>query len=282
MKQNAKFIFIIILFLWNSFCLAQTSGALNTSSTSLEYSLRRFWEKSFITYESLMGVSAGKEDESEFEGKIDYDEAMSGSMINSLELGYKLGKNVSASIVGVWNIRQPDEEAGAFQALDPYAKIRFDEVIEVGNFELASDLRIGAPVSPESREMKRVTTIGTEQEIEYRFGKSDVRFEMEIYFQYNVHSVDSQFDDVEARFEPALFYDFNDKTYARVSYESKMHHERHDDLALIDNRQPTLQSGVGWKMLKNKLNIYPYMDLNLRTPSTKRALYGASIAWDIH
>lgn len=231
-----------------------------------------------------MGFSNAKDVESDFEGKIDYDEALSGGMINALEVGYEIGDDVFTSVVGTWYMRasSSEEKEEAFEALDPYAKLAFNEVIEQGNFELSSDLRVGAPVSRESREGKREVTIGSEQEIEYQFGKSPFKFEMELYVQYNVHTTDSEVDDFELRYEPAIIYGFSDSTYARVSYESQMYHERHDDLVLIDNRQPTLQSGIGWYFLKKKLNIYPFVDLNLKVPATKSALYGAQVAWAIH
>ena len=261
---------------------AQSTNTTNFSKSQLDLSWKRIWEKMFVNYESLVGVSSGKEDESEFEGKIDYDEALSGAMINALEVGYDLKEEVTASVVGTWNMKPGAEEGEAFEPLDPYAKVSFTEVVEKGNFELSSDLRVGAPVSRESREGKRIVTIGSEQEVEYQFGKSPFKFEMEVYLQYNVHASDDGFDDIELRYEPAMLYSISDTSYARMAYESGMHHERHDDLILIDNREPTLQSGIGWILLKKKLDIYPFVDINLTEPSTKTALYGAQIAWAIH
>lgn len=145
---------------------AQSTGVLNTSTSSMNQSWKRIWEKTIVNYESLMGVSNAEDVESEFEGKIDYDEALSGGMINALEVGYEIGDDVYGSVVGMWYMRPGSEEAEAFEALDPYAKIAFNEVIERGNFELSSDLRLGLPVSKESREGKRVVTIGSEQEID--------------------------------------------------------------------------------------------------------------------
>ena len=275
-------LFVFVLFSYSFHAGAQSSALINTTSGTIDFSLKKVWENMFVNYENLMGVSAAKEDESEFEGKIDYDEALSGGIINALEMGYKINEDAKASLVGTWNVRPGAEEGEGFEALDPYTKISFADVIESGNFELSSDLRIGHPVSRESQESKKVVTLGSEHEIEYQFGKSDFKFEMEIYFQYNIHSSDENFSDLELRYEPAIIYSFSDTSYSRVSYESQMRHERHDDLTLIDNREATLQSGVGWFLLNRKLNFYPFVDLNLKEPGTKTALYGAQIAWAIH
>lgn len=261
--------------------IAQTSASVtNTSTTTIDFPWKSIFKRMEINFKNLSGVSAAQEDESEFEGQIDYDEALTSQMLNELAIGYKVTDYMTASVVTVWNYRPGQEEGEAFEPLDPYLMLAFDEIYEKGNFSFSTDLRVGAAVSRESKESDRIVALGSEQEIEYDFGKTPFSFEMEIFFQYNVHRADDGFDDVQVRFEPAIFYDFTDKFYSRVSYESKMYHERHEELALIDNREPTIQSGIGWKPSK-KLNIYPFMDLNLREPGTKNALYGAQIDWAI-
>lgn len=256
---------------------AQTNSApLNTSTRSLDIPWKSLFKKMRVAYKSMIGVSAQTEDESEFEGKIDYDEAMSSQMMNELAVGYQVNAAMVASLVGVWSLRSSAEKGQRFEPLDPYLKLAFDDLYENGNFGFSTDLRIGAPMSRESKEAERIVAIGSEQEIEYQFGKSPVSFEMEIFFQYNVHKNYTDTKDVEVRYEPAFLYGFNDKFYGRLAYESHMHHERHGSLALIDNREPTIQSGFGWQP-NSKLNLYPFMDLNLTEPGTKNALYGVQL-----
>lgn len=275
-------VFLIPLFsapsLW-----AQSSSVTNTSSTDLSYQLGRFVERLEMNYKNLSAFSTQGEDESEYEGKIDYDEAPTGRMLNELEVGYRLNKDTIASIVGVWSFQpQADrsEETQVFEVLDPYAKFTFEGVIEKGNFELSSDLRIGAPVARESREAQKVVSFGTEQEIEYQFGKTPWSFELELFFQYNVQNTSENHNDLDVRYEPAFMYAFTDKIYGRLGYESQMRHERHEKLMLVDNREPAAQVGLGW-LASRKLEIYPFVDVNLTEPGTKTALYGALVAWNI-
>lgn len=254
----------------------------NTSTSSINYQVRRFVESMEIMYKNLSAFSTQQEDESEFEGKIDYDEAPTGRMLNELQMGYRFSDKFLTSIVGVWSVQpQADasEETRIFEVLDPYAKFSFDGVFERGNFEFSTDLRIGVPASRESLESKKVVSFGSEQEIEYQFGNSPWSFETELYLQYNIQRTE-QHNVLDFRFEPAFMYSFTDTVYGRLGYESQMRHERHDKLRLIDNREPALQGGVGWQISK-KLEIYPFMDLNLREPGTKQALYGALVAWNL-
>lgn len=280
--KKKSLVFLISLFsafpLWS-----QSSSASNTSTTNLGYQFRRFVESIEMSYKSLSAFSTQSEDESEYEGKIDYDEAPTGRMLNELQTGYRLNKKTLASVVAVWSFQpQADksEETQTFEMLDPYAKFSFDGVIEKGDFELSSDFRIGAPVARESRESKKIVSFGSESEIEYQFGKTPLSFEMEIFFQYNVQNSAEGHNDVDVRFEPAFMYSFIDTVYGRLGYESKISNERHGKLTLIDNREPAAQAGVGWQVNK-KLEIYPFVDVNLTQPGTKTALYGALVAWDI-
>lgn len=281
MKKNSA-VFLIsllsVLPVWG-----QSSSASNTSTTNMGYQFRRFVESIEMSYKSLSAFSTQSEDESEYEGKIDYDEAPTGRMLNELQIGKRLNKKTLASIVGVWSFQpQADksEETQTFEMLDPYAKISFEGVIEKGDFELSSDLRLGYPVARESREVRKIVSIGSEQEIEYQFGKTPWSFELELFFQYNVQNTRETHNDFDVRYEPAFMYSFTDKVYGRLGYESQMRHERHDRLMLVDNREPAAQVGVGWQMHK-KLEIYPFLDVNLTQPGTKTALYGALVAWDI-
>lgn len=261
---------------------AQSNIPLNTTTSSLEYQWLRLKENLAVNYKNLSGFSVQKEIESEFEGKIDYDEPPTGRMVNELAIGYKLSNDTIASVVGVWSVRPGNDESegGNLEALDPYLKLAFEGVIERGNFEYSSDLRIGAPVSRESKAGDRIVTIGSEQEFEYQFGKSRFSSELEIYIQYNAHEGQSKYDDFEFRYEPAMLYQISNRTYGRLAYESKMRQERHDKLTIIDNREPAAQIGVGWQINK-QLELFPFMDVNLKEPGTKNALYGALVSWAI-
>lgn len=250
----------------------------NTSSTSLNKSWDKVVERLDLNYRTIFGFSSGEEDENEFEGKIDYDEAPKGRMLNDLEISTDLTKKMSASVVGVWSVQPQQEEMSAIEPLDPYAKLSFDGIIEMGNFEVSTDLRVGAPVSRESQEQKKVASIGSEQEIEYQFGNSRFSMEMELFAQYNIHSEETSYDDFEIRYEPALLYEFSDLLFGRMSYESEMHHERHAALSLIDNREPVIQSGLGWNVNKNLL-VMPFVDTPVNKPSADNLFIGTQIAW---
>lgn len=272
MKRNSA-VFLISLFsvfpLWG-----QSSSVSSTSTTNLGYQFRRFVESMEMSYKSLSAFSTQSEDESEYEGKIDYDEAPTGRMLNELALGKHLNKKTLLSVVGVWSFQpQADksEETQAFEVLDPYAKIHFDAVIQKGDFEISSDLRLGYPVARESREAGKIVSIGSEQEIAYQFGHTSWSFEMELFFQYNVQNSSETHNDLDVRYEPAFMYSFTDKVYGRLGYESQMRHERHTKLMLVDNREPAAQAGVGWQLNK-KLEVYPFVDINLTQPGTKTAL----------
>ncbi len=261
----------------------QSTSVSNTSTMDLGYQFRRFVESMEMSYRSLSAFSTQSEDESEYEGKIDYDEAPTGRMLNELQVGYRLDTKTLASLVGVWSFQpQADrsEETQVFEMLDPYAKISFEEVVEKGNFEFSSDLRLGYPVARESREARKVVSIGSEQEIEYQFGKSPWSFELELFFQYNIQNTNEAHNDLDVRYEPAFMYSFTDGFYGRLGYESQMRHERHDKLMLIDNREPAAQAGVGWQVTR-KLEVYPFVDVNLTEPGTRTALYGALVAWSL-
>lgn len=104
-------------------------------------------------------------------------------MLNELAIGYKLSQSSVASIVGVWSLMpNSSDEVQIFEPLDPYVKVSFDGVFERGNLEYSTDLRLGVPVSRESREENKVTAIGSEQEIEFQFGKTRWSLELELYF----------------------------------------------------------------------------------------------------
>lgn len=263
--------------------LAQSSSVSNTSTMDLGYRFRRFLEGIEIQYNSISAFSTFPKEESEFEGKVDYDESPTGRMLNEIHVGHEIAKHTSASIVGVWTVQpQADEseETKTFEVLDPYAKFSFEEIIERGGFEFSSDFRIGLPASRESKEVRKVVSFGSQQELEYQFGKSPVHIELELYFQYNVQRTQEPHNDVDVRVEPAVFYSFSDKVYSRLSYESKMHHQGDQQLMLVDNNQPAVQAGIGWH-ISRKLEILPYVDINLKEPGTRTALYGAMLAWDI-
>lgn len=245
-----KVIISILLILFHVIAFAQSSVE-NTSTNSLNQSFGKILESLDLRYRTIFGFSNGVEEENEFEGKIDYDEAPKGRMLNDLELSMSLSKQMSASLVGVWSIQPAQEEMSAAEPLDPYAKLSYDGIIEAGHFAVSTDLRLGAPVSHESKEQKKVATLGSEQEIEYQFGNSRFSMEMELYLQYNIHSEETGYDDFEVRYEPAILYDFSDRYFGRISYESEMYHERHSALSLIDNRDPVIQSGIGWNVNKN-------------------------------
>lgn len=233
-----------------------------------------------MRYRTIFGFSNGVEKENEFEGKIDYDEAPKGRMLNDLELSMDLSKKVSASLVGVWSVQPQQEEMNSVEALDPYAKISFDGIIEAGNLEISTDLRVGAPVSNESKEQKKIAAIGSEQEIEYKFGNSRWSMEMELFLQYNVHSEETGYDDFEVRYEPAVLYEISDRLFGRLSYESEMYHERHSALSLIDNREPVVQSGIGWNVNK-KLMVMPFVDTPVNKPAADKLFVGAQLAWSM-
>lgn len=257
---------------------AQSSSVQNTSMASLNQSFGKFLERLDMRYRTIFGFSNGVEEESEFEGKIDYDEAPKGRMLNDLEFSMALSKQISGSLVGVWSIQPAQEEMNAAEPLDPYAKLSVDGIIEAENFEVSSDLRLGAPVSRESKEQKKVAALGSEQEIEYRPGSSRFKMEMEIYLQYNVHSEETGYDDFEVRYEPAILYEFSDRYFSRISYESEMYHERHSALSLIDNRDPVIQSGIGWNVNKN-LMVMPFVDTPVNHPASDKLFVGAQVAW---
>lgn len=261
---------------------AQSTAVTNTSTSTLEYQWARLKESMQIDFKNLSGFSVQQEEEGEFEGKIDYDEPPTGRMLNELAVGYKVSNDVVSSLVGVWSVRPgaSEGEGGTFEVLDPYVKLAFDGVIEKGNFEMSSDLRLGAPVSRESKEGNKIVTIGSEQELEYQFGNSRWSTEVELYFQYNAHKGSTEYSDFEFRYEPALLYELSSKTYARMAYESMMRHERHDKLTLIDNRDPAVQAGIGWHITK-MLEVYPFIDVSVKEPGTKNALYGALVSWSV-
>lgn len=272
----------VVIFHSTNGVFAQSSQSVGTTSTTtLDLPWRSILKKMSISYMNMSGVTPLDEEESEFEGKIDYDEAPASRMLNELGIGYRISEDVTASIVTVWSYNLAQRSGQDFQPLDPYLKVAFADVYEEGNFEYETDFRVGAAMSEESKESKRVVALGSQHEIEYLFGKSPFSFEMELYIQYNVQKTENDFDDLELRFEPALLYQISSKFYGRMSYESQMYHERsNEDLVLVDNEDPTLQSGIGWEASKN-LNIYPFIDLNLSEPGTKNALYGAQIKWAV-
>lgn len=258
--------------------ISSTASAQITSVSSLNRSWGKIAERLDLRYRTILGFSSGEEEENEFEGKIDYDEAPKGRMLNDLELGMDLTKKVSASLVGVWSVQPEQEEMSSVEPLDPYAKLSYDGIIEIGNFEVSTDLRVGAPVSNESKEQKKVATIGSEQEIEYQFGKSRWSMEMELYLQYNIHSEETGYDDFEVRYEPAILYEISDRFFGRMSYESEMYHESNAALSLIDNREPVIQSGVGWNV-NRKLMIMPFVDTPVNSPAVDKLFIGAQLAW---
>ena len=269
---------LAFIFIFASASALAQSNTLGTSTTTLSQSWGKLVERIDMKYRTIFGVSSFQEDENDFEGKIDYDEAPKGRMLNDLEIGMDLSKKMSASLVGVWSIQPKQDEMNQVEALDPYAKLSYDGIIEVGNFEISTDLRVGAPVSRESKEQKKVATIGSEQEIEYQFGKSRFSMEMELYLQYNVHSEETAYVDFEVRYEPALLYDISDRLFGRMSYESEMYHERHSALSLIDNRDPVIQTGIGWNVDK-KFMVMPFVDSPVNEPSSKKLFFGAQLAW---
>lgn len=264
---------LIMLFAANA-----ASAQSTTSTTSMNQTWAKIVERLEVRYRTILGFSNGKEDESEFEGKIDYDEAPKGRMLNDLEFRVDLSKKISASLVGVWSVQPQQEEMNALEALDPYAKLSYDGIIESGNLEVSTDLRVGAPVSNESKEQNKVASIGSEQEIEYQFGKSRWSMEMELFLQYNIHRKETGYDDFEVRYEPAILYELSDQLFGRMSYESEMFHERHSALSLIDNREPVIQSGIGWNVNK-KLTVMPFVDMPVNKPAADKLFIGAQLAW---
>lgn len=272
-KKSLIFAFILV-----SSNVFSQSNPFNTSSTSLNQSWGKIIERLDLRYRTIFGVSSIQEDENDFEGKIDYDEAPKGRMLNDLELSMALSEKISASVVGVWSVQPEQDETNSIEPLDPYAKLSYDGIIEVGNFEVSTDFRVGSPVSRESKQQKKVASIGSEQEIEYQFGKSRFSMEMELYLQYNVHSEVTGYDDFEVRYEPALLYEISDRLFSRISYESEMYHERHSALSLIDNRDPVVQTGIGWNVDK-KIMVMPFVDTPVNAPSSKKLFFGAQLAW---
>lgn len=272
-----KIIISILLIFYQINGFAQSS-VQNTSTTSFNQTIGKILESIDLRYRTIFGFSNSVEEENEFEGKIDYDEAPKGRMLNDLELSMPITKQMSASVVGVWSIQPAQEEMSAAEPLDPYAKISYDGIIEAENFEVSTDLRLGAPVSRESKEQKKIATIGSEQEIEYQFGSSRFSMEMELYIQYNLHSEETGYDDIEVRYEPAILYELSDLFFGRVSYESEMYHERHSALSLIDNRDPVIQTGMGWNVNK-KLMVMPFIDTPVNKPTRDKLFIGAQIAW---
>ena len=277
-ELSVKKISLSLVFIFASSSLFAQTNVLTTSNTSLSRSWDKLVERIDMKYRTIFGVSSGQEDENEFEGKIDYDEAPKGRMLNDLEISIDITKRMSASVVGVWSVQPRDDEMNALEPLDPYAKLSYDGIVEIDNFAVSTDLRIGAPVSLESKGQKKVATIGSEQEIEYQFGKSRFSMEMELYLQYNIHKEETGYDDFEVRYEPALLYEISDRYFGRISYESEMYHERNAALSLIDNRDPVIQTGIGLNIDK-KLMVMPFVDMPVNAPSRDKLFFGVQAAW---
>lgn len=251
---------------------------LTTTSTSMSRNWMRFMETVDVEYNAMGGYSSLREEEKEFEGKIDYDEAPKGRMLNDLRFMKSLNQDISLGAVGVWSLQPVDDEMKSVEPLDPYALMTFDDIVEIGNFAWSSDIRIGAPVSEESQGQKKLGTIGSEQEFEYSLGTSRWSMEVELYTQYNIHREENGYDDIEVRYEPAIMYQMGKKYYGRVSYESEMYHERRASLTFIDNREPVIQSGIGCQIHKD-LHVYPFVDLPVNDFTIHHSLLGARLSW---
>lgn len=119
--KKYSFLIFVSLFSSNVFC---QDSVTNTSRSSLNQSWKKLIESVDVKYRSIFGFSQTQEEENDFEGKIDYDEAPAGRMLNDLEIGTDLSDKLSASIVGVWSVQPQQEEMSSLEALDPYAKDR--------------------------------------------------------------------------------------------------------------------------------------------------------------
>ena len=198
--------------------------------------------------------------------------------INELSLGYRLAKDTSINVVGMWSAQEAKSEESAVVMLDPYTKLSSEFHLK-NNFLLESDLRVGIPVAKESEAGDKVVRIATQQRISFRI-TSRIITEAEIYLQHNVHRSPGSPNKFEFRYEPIIRYEINDRIYSRLSYESRMLKETHSNLRLIDNTEPVVKCAIGLVVSK-QLEIIPFIDVESKKPETKTLLYAAQLNWKI-
>lgn len=199
---------------------------------------------------------------------------------NTLSAGYKINENLSVGPVMVFHWHPVTDHE--FELADPYAKAAHAQLLNSGYFNLAADLRMSAPISEESRENGLITSLASEQVSTLEVGKSGFILTLTTFLQRNFHKPgESDVDDLEFHFKPAVGYRLLPNLLANIVYERKMAHTRDQDLTQVHNKGNVIQPGVAWDITKT-LNFSPYVDVNIDKQITAAsATVGASLNWQL-
>ncbi|MBK9294511.1 MAG: hypothetical protein IPM57_08710 [Oligoflexia bacterium] len=200
---------------------------------------------------------------------------------NSLQAGYKLNQDAILGVVTKWVWHPVPSENQPFMLLDPYLRLSHAKLLTKGNFNVAADLRVSAPVSEKSIAHGLITSVASEQETTYEIPESRFTIGLTTFVQVNFHNeVDHQEgDSLELHLSPKLEYKVSNSLALNMVYELTRTQPRFADVAVAQPEGSILEVGAVWD-ITNTLKFNPNIHTRtLQALSMDTLTLGAKLDW---
>lgn len=225
----------------------------------------------------------------------------SGSMELEHELlaGYRVNSNLTVGAVMGWINHSKQQKTTTMK--DPYLLVRPESLFSRGNLNFTADLRVGAPLSQESRDNRLATAVASEQVISYEFENLPVVLEFTTFQQRNFFRRPLEVaaapaeegaegegaapalegDRWELHFSPSVNVKLSRKLQARLAYEVTKVQSRVADLAERHIEGDLIEASLIWDVTKD-VQLSPNVHTRTARPFEADSFtLGAELSWNI-
>jgi hypothetical protein len=183
-------------------------------------------------------------------------------VLNYLSLSYKASKTVLPGIT-VMSTYTP-VRGQDLTLLDPYLKLTDTKLISSGNWTLYSELRHFLPVTKDSHDKHKMSTLGTFQWLTYNV--PNTRFSVGAWAKfywtiYGSNALPGTGPDYQAFLRPQVFYTIKPNLAASLYYEMYGNHMLGKSATDWYNAGTNVQMGAMWTVVQG-LTLNPYLLFN--------------------
>jgi hypothetical protein len=200
-------------------------------------------------------------------------------MKNYLSASYKLTSDMSLGPVVGWRVAPTYVAQNSI--IDPIIKLGHSKLVNVGNFNLAADLRVAAPMSQTSRDASMWTYVMSKQISSYDIPNSRVSLSLTTYEKANFYSYIGQQTILEVYAGPQIDFKLLPNLSLFVLYEAAGKVTGGERLTAISTDFNDLEPGLSWDITP-KMNFSPFLDLKtqqgIRLSTTQ---LGAVFSWKL-
>ncbi len=203
-------------------------------------------------------------------------------MKNFLGVGYKINDRLTVTPTFYW-LYEP-VTPHTFTIRDPYVRLSNSKLLTRGDFNLAADVRVAAPVSDASRDVNRITTIASKQIASYEMGKLTAGVVSYGAFHLQTKSQNSAgkgVKNLEFYAGPNVEYKLLPTLSVTLLYELGMSHLQGTSLSSFNNDGTDLEPGLSWDITPS-INFSPFLDFKTgQRVAADTTTLGAVFTWKL-